>query len=79
MEEHKRAVRKADPSNAIALHTATTLHAIAWEESEVIDLESHWERRRVKEAIHIKETSRTLNTDPGVILNPSWTTLLQRS
>ena len=26
MEEHKRAVRKADPSNAIALHTATTLH-----------------------------------------------------
>ena len=77
--EHKRAIRKADPSNAIATHTATTLHAIAWKESEVIDLESHWERRRIKEAIHIKKTPRTLNTDPGIILNPSWYTLLQRS
>ena len=79
MEEHKRAVRKADPSNAIATHTGTTLHAIAWKESEAIDLESHWERKRIKEAIHIKKTSRTWNTDPGIILNPSWYTLLQRS
>ena len=41
----------------------TTLHAIAWEESEVINLETHWERS-VKEAIHIKETSRTLTHPP---------------
>ena len=26
---------KADPSNAVALHTASTLHAIKWEESIV--------------------------------------------
>ena len=78
VSEHKRAVSKAEPSNAIAVHTATTLHAIAWEESEIIDQESNWERRRVKEALHIKETPNTLNSDPGLLLNPVWTTCLQR-
>ena len=77
--EHKRAVMKADPSNAVALHTASTLHAIKWEESKVIDQESNWGRRRIKEAIYIKETPNTLNTDPGLLLNPTWNTLLQRS
>ena len=41
--EHKKAVMKADPSNTVALHTASTLHAIKWEESKVIDQESNWE------------------------------------
>ena len=70
---------KADPSNAVALHTASTLHAIKWEECKVIDQESNWGRRRIKEAMYIKETPNTLNTDPGLLLNPTWSTLLQRS
>ena len=77
--EHRRAVMKADPSNAVALHTASTLHDIKWEESIVIDQESNWGRRRIKEAIYIKETPNTLKTDPGLLLNPTWNTLLQRS
>ena len=77
--EHKRAVMKAEPSNAVALHTASTLHAIKWEECKVIHQESNWGRRRIKEAIYIKETPNTLNTDPGLLLNPTWSTLLQRS
>ena len=63
VSEHKRAVRNAEPSNAIAVHTTTTLHAIAWDKSEVIDQESNWERRRIKEALYIKETPNTLNCD----------------
>ena len=69
--EHKRAVMKADPSNAVALHTASTLHAIRWEECKVIvDQESNW-GRRIKEAIYIEETPNTRNTDPGLLYTQS--------
>ena len=63
---------KADPSNAVGLHTASKLHDIKWEEFKVIDQESKWWRKRIKEAIYIKETfdilTQTLDfylTQPG--------------
>ena len=52
-------------------------HSTAWEKSEIIDQESNWERR-VKEALHIMETSNALNSDPGHLLNLVWITCVQR-
>ena len=69
LEEHKRAVRIGDPLNAIALHTNSTLHSIQWGEL-------NWERW-VKEAIHIKETPNTMNTDPRHPINLTWYTSLK--
>ena len=39
---------KADSSNAVALHIASTVHAIKWEECKVIDQESNWEEGESK-------------------------------
>ena len=77
LEEHKRAVRIGDPSNAIALHTNSNLHSIQWGESKVIEQELNWKRRRVKEAIHINVTPNTMNTDLGLLINPTWHTSLK--
>ena len=45
IEEHKRAVMKADPSNAIAEHVWSTGHKIQWDETTSIDHDGDWFRR----------------------------------
>ena len=72
IEEHKRAVMKADPKNAIAEHVWNTGYKIQWDETTSIDHDGDWFRRRVKEALYIR-SSNAMNSDPGLSLNPCWT------
>ena len=74
IEEHKRAVMKADPNNAIAEHVCSTGHQIQWDETTSIDHDGDWFRRRIKEfeALHIR-SSNAMNSDSGLSLNPCWT------
>ena len=72
IEEHKRAVMKADPNNAIAEHVWSTSHKIQWDETASIDHDGDWFRRRVKEALYIR-SSNAMNADPSLSLNPCWT------
>ena len=77
ISEHKRAVQHLDKSNALAVHITEHMdHQIQWEESTIIEFESNWYRRRLKEAIWIKRTANTLNTDPGLHINVTWNTML---
>ena len=73
MSEHKRTIRVRDAHNAISVHVNNTGHNIKWDESEILVLE---DRRRLKEAILIHNTPNIINTDPGVHLNPTWSSLL---
>ena len=59
-----RVVGRGDSSIALALHSASTVHTVQWEELEVI-LELR-ERRRIKEANLIKEMSKSLNAVGGL-------------
>ena len=70
IEEHKRAVMKADPNNAIAEHVCSTGHKILWDETS-IDHDGDWFRRMIKEALHIR--SSNANSDSGLSLKPCWT------
>ena len=72
IEEHKRAVMKADPTNAIAEHLWNTGHKIQWDETTSNDHDGDWFRRRIKEALHVR-SSNTINSDPGLSLNPCCT------
>ena len=60
----KKAVLKAEPNNAIVTHVWNTGHKIQWNESACVDWDVDWYRRRVKEALHIKNTSNAMNSDP---------------
>ena len=76
MSEHKRAIKNGDQNNAISVHVHSTGHAILWDKCEIVGVEQNWRRRRIKEAILIRSTPNTINTDPGVHINPSWNTVL---
>ena len=45
IEEHKRAVMKADPNNAIGEHVWSTGHKIQWDEMTSIDHDGDWFKR----------------------------------
>ena len=69
--EHKKAVINANPKNAIVVHVWNTGHNIQWSEASDIDCENGY-RRRIKEALYIRGSANTINTDPGLSLNPCW-------
>ena len=77
ISEHKRAVLHLDKRNALAVHMSDHMdHRILWEESAIIEFETNWYQRKIKEAIWIKRTANPLNTDPGLSLNKTWNTML---
>ena len=76
MSEHKRAIKNGDQNNAISVYVHSTGHPILWDKCEILGVEQNWRRRRIKEAILIRSTPNTINTDPGVHINPSWNTVL---
>ena len=63
LAEHKRAVRMGDVNNGIAVHS------IAWDKAKITDRETHWQRRRVKEAIRIQRSQVRMNLDQGIVLH----------
>ncbi len=69
LEEHKRAVIRSNPNNAIAEHVWSTGHKIQWDETTSIAHDGEWFRRRIKEALHIRG-SNAMNSDPGLSRNP---------
>ena len=70
--EHKKAVTNANPRNAIVAQVRNTGHNIQFSETSDIDHEESWYRRRIKEALYIRSYANTINTDPGLFLNPCW-------
>ena len=71
--KHKRCCWNLDPQkSAVAQHALDENHQIDWEGSTVIDRESHWHRRSIKEAMHIRKQSN-FNQDQGLTISPIWT------
>ena len=49
---------------------STTMHAVNWDNSMVVDKELKWHRRRLKEAMYIKKYN--FYQDQGLALSPIW-------
>ena len=57
LTEHKRAFRLNNPGlSAVAEHAIDTGHKIRWDDAHIIDVETYFWPRKVKEAIWIKKT-----------------------
>ena len=72
MSEHKQAVKRFDENNGIAAHVFKHDHRIAWGETTVATSEASYWRRRVKEAINIRNKKETMNLDCRLTLSNTW-------
>ena len=60
--EHKRPSNKSSPIN---IHHKKFKHPIAWDKVEILDQDTDWFGRGVREAIHIRRCQANLNRDSG--------------
>ena len=76
LKEHKYAVKSANMNNGIAAHAWNQQHQVDWDAAEVKMFEQHLWKRKVLEAICIKETKENNNLDCGLNVNQVWSPLL---
>ncbi len=62
LAEHRR---PSSVSSPVAEHTRESQHSICWSQVKVLDQDSDWYCRGVREAINIRRESSTLNRDRG--------------
>ena len=79
ISEHKKSVRLEGISSAVGEHQMDTGHDIAWQETEVLGVESKTYKRKVKEAIKIRVEKPPLNRDQGLELPALYNTVLERA
>ena len=72
LAEHRRAVRRMDNNNSLAVHVQRTTHSITWDKAEVIEQENNKIRRKIKEALRIQNTDQCLNMDQGMQIDHIW-------
>ena len=77
--QHEYAVKNNSKTNGIAQHIMETNHEIDWENRKFLDSESHWRRRKIKEALFIdclnpqKEvTDSIMNLEKGLEISECW-------
>ena len=74
-KEHEKDTRDLNMRSAISEHCHKKNHRPNFDSFEVIERESDWRRRRIKEGIHIMRNN-TFNRDCGVSIDSCWRTLL---
>ena len=73
IKEHDRDVRLAHTqTSVVSEHANKTGHHPRWNEVKFIDQDSHWNTRRVKEAIHIRLHPDNINRDNGIKIPEAW-------
>jgi hypothetical protein len=71
-------IHKRTPLTAVGKHIEDTGHGIPEDNIKILDTESVKHRRRVKEALYIKEHTPDLNRDQGIDLAPIYSHIVSR-
>ena len=79
MKEHDRDIRLARTQNsAVSEHANGTGHKPLWNETTLIDRESHQYTRKVKEAIHIRLNPNYIDRDIGAGIPEVWMSTIRK-
>ena len=77
--QHEYAVKNKTSTNGLAQHVVKTEHLIDWESAFFLDTDSHWRRRKIKEALFIdclnlqKQISDAImNLEKGLEISDCW-------
>ncbi|OXA38612.1 hypothetical protein Fcan01_26646 [Folsomia candida] len=75
LEEHEAHIRKNRvQASAVALHMAENPgHEIDKASFKLIEIETRYFHRKIKEALYIKKSTNTMNTNNGIKINSIWT------
>ena len=80
MPEHKRHARGGEVQrSAVAEHAVVEDHQIDWEDAKVLDTAQAWDRRKYKEALHIRQQEKEhpmINQDAGWNIHGVWNEFL---
>ena len=68
---------KLDKPTGVRYHCNATGHSVSMDNLRVIDREQDWLKRKVKEAIHIKQRAPSMNRDQGYQLPPIYGLLMK--
>ena len=74
-EEHA----KSDKESAVREHTLSSGHSISFEDVRILACETHYNSRKIREALEIYKAKPSLNRDQGVEIPPVLLQLLQPS
>ena len=78
IEEHKKAIQTYDEANGVAKHAWKNSHRPNWEEVRILDRESNWHKRKIKEALHMK-LNKNAFSEPSTMPSNTWLALLRKS
>jgi hypothetical protein len=76
LKEHRYAIKTGNINNGIAAHAWNHQHQVDWDLARVKTFEQYLWKRKVLEAICIKETKENSNLDCGLNVNQVWSPLL---
>ena len=79
-KEHVRCIRFArTQTSAVSEHPNEKGRIHIWSKVKFIDRDPHWNRRRVKEAIHISLHPNYINRDRGIDIPEAWIPTVKQS
>ena len=78
LSKHKNVMKKHDTNNGIAAHAWTNQHQVDWKAAKTREMEGNYWKRRVLEALHIRQHQQTSNLDCCLAINSSWLPLLDK-
>jgi hypothetical protein len=71
--------RKKNQTNGIVQHVTKTKHQIDWENTIFLHSETHWRRRKIKEALYIDSlnpgkqiSNKIMNLEKGFDISGCW-------
>ena len=74
----QRTLFKLEKPTGVGDHCNATGHSVSMDNLKVLDREQEWMKRKVKEAIHIKQRAPTMNRDQGYQLSPIYGQIIPR-
>jgi hypothetical protein len=77
VDEHKKAVKTYDQANGVARHAWEHSHHPNWEDVKILDRESNWHKRKIKEALYMRLTTNAFS-EPSARPSNTWLPLLRK-
>ena len=75
--EHKRCCREGNSSSGVAEHMWSKQHNIKWDDIKILDNESGWTKRKIKEALYMKLQGNVFS-QPSKQPSETWLPLLKK-